>query len=44
MSTQGMTIGLLDADVYGPSLPQMMNLSGQPEVNKRQSHHMLCVM
>lgn len=24
-------VGLLDADVYGPSVPRMMNLSGQPQ-------------
>ncbi|XP_022111463.1 iron-sulfur protein NUBPL-like isoform X2 [Acanthaster planci] len=28
-------VGLLDADVYGPSIPRMMNLSGQqPELTK----------
>uniref|UniRef100_A0A8D2L7X2 NUBPL n=1 Tax=Varanus komodoensis TaxID=61221 RepID=A0A8D2L7X2_VARKO len=25
-------VGLLDADVYGPSIPKMMNLKGSPEV------------
>ena len=29
----GLRTGLVDADVYGPSLPRMMGLSGQPEMN-----------
>ncbi|KAG8560597.1 hypothetical protein GDO81_015046 [Engystomops pustulosus] len=28
-------VGLLDADVYGPSIPRMMNLKGNPEVSDR---------
>ncbi|KAM6181217.1 iron-sulfur cluster transfer protein NUBPL [Erethizon dorsatum] len=27
-------IGLLDADVYGPSIPKMMNLKGNPELSQ----------
>ena len=27
-------VGLLDADVYGPSIPQLMNLHGRPETGK----------
>ncbi|XP_054652653.1 iron-sulfur protein NUBPL [Dunckerocampus dactyliophorus] len=26
------TVGLLDADVYGPSIPKLMNLTGNPEL------------
>ena len=29
---RSLKIGLLDADVYGPSIPRMMNLAGRPEV------------
>ena len=28
----GFNIGLVDGDVYGPSIPHMMNLEGKPEV------------
>ncbi|XP_007431375.1 iron-sulfur protein NUBPL isoform X1 [Python bivittatus] len=28
-------VGLLDADVYGPSIPKMMNLKGNPEVTSK---------
>lgn len=29
----GLKVGLLDADVYGPSVPMMMKLHGKPEVS-----------
>ncbi|XP_039394773.1 iron-sulfur protein NUBPL isoform X2 [Mauremys reevesii] len=28
-------VGLLDADVYGPSIPRMMNLKGNPELSPK---------
>ena len=28
---QQLKIGILDADVYGPSVPHLMGLSGQPK-------------
>ncbi|KAM7447210.1 hypothetical protein ABFA07_004636 [Porites harrisoni] len=34
-SGQSLRVGLLDADVYGPSIPKMMNLSGEPELTKQ---------
>lgn len=31
-------IGLLDADVYGPSVPIMMNINQKPQVNQGKIH------
>lgn len=32
LSKSGAKVGLMDADVYGPSVPQLLGLSGRPEV------------
>ncbi len=31
-ATNGLKVGLLDADIYGPSMPRMLALKGKPEV------------
>ena len=31
LSGMGLSTGLLDADIYGPSIPRLMGLSGQPD-------------
>ncbi len=33
---KGLKVGLLDADIHGPSIPHMLNLDGKPEVNEKR--------
>jgi ATP-binding protein involved in chromosome partitioning len=35
LQRQGRRIGLLDADIYGPSLPRMLGVAGKPEVRDK---------
>ena len=36
LAAEGARVGILDADIYGPSQPQMMGISGSPEVDNGQ--------
>jgi len=48
LAAKGKRIGLLDADIYGPSIPRMMALAGQPEIiegkmTPLESHGIKCM-
>ncbi len=34
LAKQGSRVGLLDADIYGPSAPQLLNITEKPDVNE----------
>ena len=37
LKAQGLKVGLLDADIYGPSVPKLFGLSGKPNVVENRS-------
>src|SRR5262245_3536736 len=36
LARAGSKVGLMDADVYGPSIPHLLGVSGQPEVDENK--------
>lgn len=36
LAREGASVGILDADIYGPSIPRMLGVSGQPDTDGKQ--------
>ena len=36
LAKKNLKIGLLDADIYGPSIPKMLGITEKPEVSKNK--------
>lgn len=48
LAAQGQPVAVMDADIYGPSLPRMLGISGQPELTEnalmlpKRAHGIAC--
>ncbi len=38
-NTKNLKIGLLDADVYGPSIPKMLGISEKPSSSEKKKYY-----